>query len=365
MPVEMLKPENPRVFFDIEQSGAPLGRIVMELFAHVTPKTAENFRVLCTGENKTGCVTKPDVPLHYKGSMFHRVIKDFMIQGGDFTNFNGTGGESIYGEKFADENFELKHDRPFLLSMANAGPGTNGSQFFLTTVPTPHLDGKHVVFGQVLKGSDVVRMVEMCEKGAQDKPVADIIVADCGEIAAGEDDGVVVDESCPYPLFPQDSDAKQLEERVVAIDAIRALGNALFKEKKYMEAVRKYDHALRYAAIEFFEHPSPQEEKSLAVAGVSSRLNRAQCMLKLDKYLEAANDCVAVLKIDENNAKALFRLGTAQMHMKQYDDAKTTLTQAQRVSPDDKAVAHSLLRVKKLLVAQQKAHAAKYSKMFG
>ena len=125
-------PDNPRVFFDVTEGGEPLGRIEMELYAKVTPKTAENFRCLCTGEKGIGKTTGK--PLHYKGVPFHRVIKDFMLQGGDFSNRNGTGGESIYGAKFADENFVLKHDQPYLLSMANAGPGTNGSQFFITVV---------------------------------------------------------------------------------------------------------------------------------------------------------------------------------------------------------------------------------------
>jgi peptidyl-prolyl isomerase D len=156
-----------RVWFDITIGGAPTGRVVFELYNDVVPKTADNFRSLCTGEKGVGQAGKP---LHYKGSSFHRVIKSFMIQGGDFTAGNGTGGESIYGEKFEDENFELKHEKPFLLSMANAGPGTNGSQFFVTTVPTPHLDGKHVVFGEVISGKSVVRQVENAPVGDQDKP---------------------------------------------------------------------------------------------------------------------------------------------------------------------------------------------------
>lgn len=173
------KGENPHVFFQIEQGDKDLGRIIMQLYIDITPKTAENFRALCTGEKGTG--TK-DKPLHYKGCAFHRVIKDFMIQGGDFTNGDGTGGESIYGEKFADENFTVKHIKGGLLSMANAGPGTNGSQFFITCRDTPHLDNKHVVFGHVVKGIEIVREIENAETSTGDKPKTDIIITDCGEI---------------------------------------------------------------------------------------------------------------------------------------------------------------------------------------
>lgn len=169
---------NPRVFFDITIGDDAAGRIVFELRTDVVPETVENFRALCTGEKGTGQSGKP---LHYKGSTFHRVIPDFMCQGGDFTNGNGTGGESIYGAKFADENFQLKHTEPGLLSMANAGPGTNGSQFFITTTQTPWLDGKHVVFGSVVEGMDVVRAMEA--QGSQNGRTRQrIMISDCGQL---------------------------------------------------------------------------------------------------------------------------------------------------------------------------------------
>ncbi|MFN0029056.1 MAG: peptidylprolyl isomerase [Acidimicrobiales bacterium] len=162
---------NPSVFFDITVDGAPAGRISFELFADVVPRTAENFRALCTGQEGYG----------YKGSGFHRIIPEFMCQGGDFTRGNGTGGKSIYGEKFADENFQLRHDQPFLLSMANAGPNTNGSQFFITTVLTPWLDGKHVVFGKVTDGTDLVQKLESLGSRSG-SPGAKVVIADCGQL---------------------------------------------------------------------------------------------------------------------------------------------------------------------------------------
>uniref|UniRef100_A0A3B4VEA8 Peptidyl-prolyl cis-trans isomerase n=2 Tax=Seriola TaxID=8160 RepID=A0A3B4VEA8_SERDU len=162
-------PNNPIVFFDITIGGQDVGRMKVELFADVVPKTAENFR-------------KDGVPIGYKGCTFHRVIKDFMIQGGDFVNGDGTGICSIYRGPFADENFRMKHSVPGLLSMANSGPGTNGCQFFITCTKCDWLDGKHVVFGKVVDGLLIMRKIENVPTGPNNKPKLPILIAQCGEM---------------------------------------------------------------------------------------------------------------------------------------------------------------------------------------
>jgi len=167
-----------KVYFDVAIGDEEAGRVVIGLFGEDVPLTVANFRALCTGEKGIG---KKGVPLTYKGSVFHRVIPEFMLQGGDITAGNGTGGESIYGEKFRDEAFKFQHDIPGILSMANSGPDTNGSQFFITTVPTAWLDGKHVIFGRVIEGMDVVKKVESLGSSSG-RTSKRILITDSGEL---------------------------------------------------------------------------------------------------------------------------------------------------------------------------------------
>ena len=161
----------PRCFFDIAIGNSIIGKIIFELYSDITPKTCENFRALCTGEKGFG----------YKGCPFHRIIPQFMIQGGDFTNHNGTGGKSIYGRKFADENFKVTFQGPGELAMANSGPNSNGSQFFITTTHCHWLSGKHVVFGKVIEGMNIVKQMESYGSSSG-KPKASIIIANCGQL---------------------------------------------------------------------------------------------------------------------------------------------------------------------------------------
>ena len=272
---------------------------------------------------------------------------------------------SIYGEKFNDEGFPYNHDVPMLLSMANAGPNTNGSQFFITTEPTPHLDSKHVVFGRVVKGHDVVRLVEH-EKGddSNNRPYRACKIDACGALAEGEDDGVAVDETDPFPSFPGDH-SDQLPSALLAVSGrVRELGNALFKEGKYEEAARKYDKAVRYAEAE--ESPSPEEEAEMHKARNLSLLNRAACALKLGRLEQARDDCQSVLKTsgEEENGKARLRLGQALCGLKDEEAGLKELERAQKMLPADKSIAALIASTKKRMVEEKKKQAAMYSRMF-
>eukprot|EP01127_Copromyxa_protea_P010796 TRINITY_DN266_c0_g1_i1.p1 TRINITY_DN266_c0_g1~~TRINITY_DN266_c0_g1_i1.p1 ORF type:complete len:326 (+),score=86.30 TRINITY_DN266_c0_g1_i1:19-996(+) len=317
--------DNPRVFFDITIGKQPAGRVVFELFKDVAPKTAENFRALCTGEK--GMTKDGQHPLHFKGSGFHRVIKDFMIQGGDFTRHNGYGGESIYGGIFDDENFELKHTGPFLLSMANCGENTNGSQFFITTKETPHLDGKHVVFGKVLKGQEVVREIEHQETTKEvNKPLKPCTITDCGELQPGEPDGVPEPDD-PYPTFPSyctDLDFSNVDAVKTVCEGMKKTGNNYFQSQNFGAALRSYTKCLRYLehAAKKNKGSVPQPLKEIELPCYS---NSAACNLRLKYFDDALQCCNKVLATEPKNIKALYRKAQAQAGEKDFEGALATL----------------------------------------
>ncbi|KAL1958526.1 hypothetical protein VTO42DRAFT_4390 [Malbranchea cinnamomea] len=365
----------PRVYFDIQIGNRQEGRIVFELYNDVVPKTAENFRALCTGEKGTG---KSGKPLSYKGSIFHRVIKQFMIQGGDFTAFNGTGGESIYGEKFDDENFELKHDRPFLLSMANSGPGTNGSQFFVTTVATPHLDGKHVVFGEVINGKSIVRKIENQPTDSNDKPHTEVKVVDCGELTGEEYDKssvpLVDATGDPYEDYPEDAKEELTGPGVykIALD-LKEFGNKAFKSGDADLGLEKYQKGLRYLnnAPEPQESDPPELKGQMASLRFTLHSNSALLANKLKRFTDARNWAGYALKAadaagasDTDKAKAYYRRAVALVGLKEEELALEDLTTAAKLAPNDAAIINETALVKKRLAEHERKERDMVKKFF-
>ncbi|KAG5492894.1 hypothetical protein JKF63_01474 [Porcisia hertigi] len=351
---------NSYCYLDIAIGGRPQReRVVLELFSDVTPKTCENFRQLCLGNNGKK-VEGTEVPMTYQGCTFHRVIPGFMIQGGDFTNHNGTGGVSIYGEKFEDENFTTPCDKSGLLAMANAGPNTNGSQFFITTAPATHLTGRHVVFGRVVRGMNTVRAVEQTTTGANDKPVLDCVIASCGtldslpEVVAPADGDI-------YPDYPEDAESPMDDTKSIeAGEAIRLLGNAHFKNAAYDSAMEKYSKALRYLnQVENREAHPEVDEKMIACYN-----NNSMCAIKLQRWSEARQAASLALGLDAKNAKALFRRGTAALSSGDADGAVEDLTKAHAIEPENAEVAAKLNEAKQKVKAQKAKLAANLKKMF-
>lgn len=357
---------NPHVFLDVKIGEEKVGRIVAELFKDVVPKTAENFRALCTGEKGIG---KSGKPLHYKGCVFHRIIRQFMVQGGDFANSDGTGGESIYGEKFDDENFTLKHQKPGLLSMANAGPNTNGSQFFITCVPTPHLDGKHTVFGVVRKGLGVVHQLENVSTGANDKPNELCIIENCGEYQPGENFDICEKDETEdvYPPFPDDADLNftQVDNILQVAEKIKQSGNFYFRREDYINANMKYKKSLRYLnKLHEANDLSKEEDKKISDVVLPCILNSAACKLKLKLYDSALEDCDEALDIEPKNPKALYRRGQAFHGKRDYERSLADLQAALRLAPNDKAITSELAAVKGEIQAYKAKERKAYAKMF-
>ncbi|KAJ9126235.1 hypothetical protein QFC24_001959 [Naganishia onofrii] len=348
---------NPRVFFDITIDNQPKGRISFELFNDVVPKTADNFLHLCLGDKGK---TSSDVPLSYKGSGFHRCIKKFMLQGGDFTAGNGTGGESIYGEKFE-------------------GPGTNGSQFFITTVPTPHLDGKHVVFGRVIGGKSLVRFIENVPTDASDKPLQPVIIADCGQLAEGEEiqrDNKV--EGDVYEDYPEDQDGldeSDLAQYIAIADKLKDIGSREFKAGHIENAYEMFSKGLRYLD----EHPVVPEDqpvelkntrysllsnKALAALKLGTKTHAKQVISCCNRILKGADEDLFDLK-PADKTKALYRRGVARANLGEASAAEDDFKKALELSPNDAAVKSEMARLAKKKEAEIARQRAAYSKMFG
>ncbi|KAG6122169.1 peptidyl-prolyl cis-trans isomerase cpr6 [Claviceps humidiphila] len=363
--------ERPRVFFDISIDGKASGRITMELYSDVVPKTAENFRCLCTGEKGDG---KSGKPLHYKGSVFHRVIKQFMIQGGDFTAGDGTGGESIYGNKFEDEAFTLKHEKPFLLSMANAGPNTNGSQFFITTVATPHLDGKHVVFGEVLNGKSLVRHIENLKTESGDRPTKEAAIVNCGQLVGEE--ALQADVKEPdetgdsYEDYPEDvSDTLDAQTVLKIATECKNFGNKAFKEGRLSVGVEKYEKGLRYLNEEpDLDNEPPSTKQSLDALRFSLNNNAALLSIKLEAWDEAIRHATSALAVagssDADRAKALYRRGVAHSRTKDEESALADLAAAHKLAPTDGLITSTLSTVKSQVAAREAKEKAAFKKFF-
>ncbi|KAI9893808.1 MAG: peptidyl-prolyl cis-trans isomerase cpr6 [Vezdaea aestivalis] len=364
-----------RVFFDIQVGNERWGRIAFELYDDIVPKTAENFRCLCTGEKGNSSSGKP---LYYKGSGFHRIIKGFMIQGGDFTAGNGTGGESIYGEKFADENFQLKHEKPFLLSMANAGGDTNGSQFFITTVPTAHLDGKHVVFGEVLNGKSIVRKLENMKTAPGDKPVKSVIIKDCGELtgdaAANATKPQIDPLGDPYEDFPEDQTDNLTKEQVLKIiGEVKAFGNQAFKGKDFHTALDKYQKGLRYAAADSSVDSDTEADSDgpeILALRFTLYSNAAQAQVLLKHFDDAKESASKALRIGSSpaapadRAKALFRRAAANSGLKDDEEALIDLRQALELVPGDAKIQIEIDAVKKRQAERTRKEKEAYKKFF-
>jgi len=311
------------------------------------------------------------------GSGFHRIIKEFMIQGGDFTMGNGTGGESIYGEKFEDENFELKHTKPFLLSMANAGPGTNGSQFFITTVPTPHLDGKHVVFGEVISGKSTIRQLEK-EPTQGDKPQRECIITDCGELTGADADNLPrkqVDQTGdPYEDYPEDQkkgDEELSSSEILKIATeLKGYGNTAFKNQDMTLAVDKYQKGLRYLRElpESQESDSPELSKNVNQLKVTLHSNSALCSIRKQDFAAAATSATSALEVpqinDTEKGKALYRRALAKGGLRDEEDAMHDLGQALVYVPGDSNAKNELNRMKQRVAERAKKEKSQYKKFF-
>ncbi|RZF38690.1 hypothetical protein LSTR_LSTR003496 [Laodelphax striatellus] len=339
--------DNPFVYLDIEVDEESVGRVVIELFKDKVPRTAENFRALCTGEKGIGLSGKQ---LHYKGSLFHRVIPQLMIQGGDITNSDGSGGESIYGRSLEAENFDLNFDEGGCVSMVTGGgegeAAMNGSQFFITVVPCAHLNGRQTVLGRVRSGLAVVQTVSQVSvvNETTKKPSKCCRIKDCGQLGGTEENGWGIEENDGYPPFPEDWTTQpehlQLEEIKVIALKMKEIGNTLYKNNYFNDASSRYKKVLRY--IHWYKKKYNSHDKSLADIHFACKLNLAAITLKRKLYEETVDLCNEVLRTDASSVKAYFRRGQAHMGLKNFDEALCDFKHVKRLDSNFKGIDRDL-----------------------
>lgn len=377
---------------DFAVGGEPVGRVVFELFDD-TPLTSANFRALCKGDKPT---PEGSVPLTFKDSNIHRIVRNFAIQGGDIVYGDGTGGTSIYGDQFDDENFVHNHAEPFVLSMANAGPNSNKSQFFVTLKGSPHLDGKHVAFGKVVAGKSVLRQLEELDTAPGDVPVLPVTITNCGELKRdaklllpfiGSQDGLTADK---YEEHPDDNfnvgkeegelnfdDPEQalrvtLEIKAYATEVYKMAGDAESEEERAMVlrvALQKYKKALRYV---FELSPDPDSSKKaydeFQKAKLALNQNMGLVALQLKKYDQVINSTTSALEMEcatsRDRAKALSRRSSAYQGLKKQERAINDLEQAHELLPSDPQISKSLTALKQESEMKEKKQKAQYAKFF-
>ncbi|XP_013117583.1 peptidyl-prolyl cis-trans isomerase D [Stomoxys calcitrans] len=367
---------NPIVFLDINIDKEFAGRMIIELRKDVVPKTAENFRALCTGEKGIGKLGKP---LHYKGIRFHKVTRVYVAQSGDVVNNDGSGGESIYGTVFEDENFKLEHSDEGIVSMANFGqPNTNSSQFFITSMACDNLNGTNVVVGKVLRGLGIIGEMDQ-NTGDDGIPTKEIVIVNCGEIPLGEDWGINDKDEThdSLPPYPQDWEDKFKEfssdELVNILTRIRNAGNHFFTLQEYYKARQKYRKANRYYNLlrkrydwQELEHLKCTDDdlKKLDHFANLNNLNMAAVEIKLKNYTNARYCCREVLRLDPECGKAYYRLGQAQMALNNYEEAIANLKKAHDLVPDNKQILNELNRAKQLMTTYNRTQMANLKKLF-
>nr|XP_022913383.1 peptidyl-prolyl cis-trans isomerase D-like isoform X1 [Onthophagus taurus] len=355
---------NSIVYLDIQIGNERAGRIIIELFDQLVPKAAANFKALCTGEKGIGEYGKK---LHYKGNTFHRVVPQFMVQGGDIINCDGTGGESIYGPSFEDENFTIMHDNKGTVGMANQGPNTNGSQFYITTVPCHHLDGLNVAIGRVKKGLGIVEEMQQLPR-ENEVPLKKCMIVDCGVIKNGEPLNIEENDGTEdvYPPYPEDWDVESKDvdkEYKNAVNHIKNSGNAYYYKCDYVHSERKYKKSLRYLEAWLKRHKKQNHPKVTELKSILL-INIAAVLLKKKEYRETIKICTQVLSIDPKNVKALMRRGCAKLGIKDYNDAIRDFRHILALDPKNKTALVNFQVAKQCMLDYTKREQELFSKMF-